>query len=211
MPRFGIEDCSGTTAQRLVNAEEQPAGGTCAIGTGLIIAVSAYGFQILAARQLTDGEYAALGQGGRCSSSHPVLSATRTRGQPGARPPASTRDRWRSARETRRLLGAILAGAVGLLSLIFARLIDELFHGETLLLLELLMALASYYLAHTARHAFRQRPFRSVRDDARARRIIRLAFCVFLFAAGVGTPHAVTWRSHRRSAPSGSPYAVNGG
>ena len=75
-PFPGSRTASGTTSAAAgQRREEQPLPeGTYAIGTGLIIAgLSAYGFQILAARQLTDGEYAALNGCGRsCSSSHPA-------------------------------------------------------------------------------------------------------------------------------------------
>jgi hypothetical protein len=182
-------------AQRLVNAAKRSPlpEGTYAIGAGLVIVgLSAYGFQILAARQLSDSEYAALN--GLWAMVFVVA--------PGFFQPLE-QEVSRALAHRRALgigggplvkraavLGGILAGAVALLSLIFApRLIDELFHGETLLLAALLLALASYYLAHTTRGTLsgngRFGPYGMMHASEGC---LRLGFCVVLFAAGVGTP-----------------------
>jgi O-antigen/teichoic acid export membrane protein len=167
--------------------------GTYAIGAGLVIVgLSAYGFQILAARQLSDTGYAALNG----------LWAIVFVVAPGFFQPLE-QEVSRALAHRRALgigggplvkraavLGGILAGTVGLFSLIFApRLIDELFHGETLLLAALLIALLSYYLAYTTRGTLsgngRFGPYGMMHASEG---ILRLAFCVVLFAAGVGTP-----------------------
>ena len=182
-------------AQRLVNAAKNSPlpEGTYAIGAGLIITgISAYGFQILAARQLSDTGYAALNG----------LWAIVFVVAPGFFQPLE-QEVSRALAHRRALgigggplvkraavLGAILAGAVGLASLIGApKLIDELFHGDSMLLVALLIALVSYYMAHTTRGTLsgngRFGPYGQMHGSEG---IIRLVFCVGLFAAGVGTP-----------------------
>ena len=167
--------------------------GTYAVGAGLLIAgISAYGFQILSARQLSDTEYAAL------NSLWAIVFVV----APGFFQPLE-QEVSRALAHRRALgigggplvrraaiLGGLLAGGVGLAALIFSpRLIDELFHGETLLLVALLIALASYYFAHTTRGTLsgngRFRPYGLMHGSEG---ILRLAFCIALFAAGVGTP-----------------------
>jgi O-antigen/teichoic acid export membrane protein len=167
--------------------------GTYAIGAGLIIAgLSAYGFQILSARQLTDSEYAALN--GLWAMVFVVA--------PGFFQPLE-QEVSRALAHRRALgigggplvkraavLGGILASAVAIVSLIFApKLIDELFHGETPLLIAMLIALFTYYLAHTTRGTLsgngRFGPYGKMHGSEG---IIRLVICVGLFAAGVGTP-----------------------
>jgi O-antigen/teichoic acid export membrane protein len=182
-------------AQRLISAAKNSPlpEGTYAVGSGLIIVgISAYGFQILSARQLSDTEYAALNSlwalvfvvapGFFQPLEQEVSRALAHRRAMGIGGGPLVR---RAA-----VLGAILAGSVGLVALIFGqRLIDELFHGEGLLLLALLIGLASYYLAHITRGTLsgngRFKPYGMMHGSEG---IIRLAFCVALFAAGVGTP-----------------------
>jgi O-antigen/teichoic acid export membrane protein len=182
-------------AQRLISAAKNSPlpEGTYSVGAGLIIVgVSAYGFQILSARQLSDTEYAALNS----------LWALVFVVAPGFFQPLE-QEVSRALAHRRAMgigggplvkraaiLGAILAGSVGLVALVFGhRLIDNLFHGESLLLLALLIGLASYYLAHTTRGTLsgngRFKPYGMMHGSEG---IIRLVFCVFLFAAGVGTP-----------------------
>jgi O-antigen/teichoic acid export membrane protein len=182
-------------AQRLVNAAKNSPlpEGTYAIGAGLVIVgVSAYGFQILAARQLSDTQYAALN--GLWAMVFVVA--------PGFFQPLE-QEVSRALAHRRALgigggplvkraaaLGGILAGAVALLSLIFApRLISELFHDEALLLPAMLIAFFSYYLAHTTRGTLsgngRFGPYGQMHASEG---IIRLALCVILFAAGIGSP-----------------------
>ena len=182
-------------AQRLISAAKNSPlpEGTYSVGAGLIIAgISAYGFQILSARQLSDTEYAALNSlwaivfvvapGFFQPLEQEVSRALAHRRAMGIGGGPLVR---RAA-----ILGAILAGSVGLVSLVFGqRLIDNLFHGEGLLLLALLIGLASYYLAHTTRGTLsgngRFKPYGMMHGSEG---IIRLVFCVALFAAGVGTP-----------------------
>jgi O-antigen/teichoic acid export membrane protein len=167
--------------------------GTYAVGAGLIIAgISAYGFQILSARQLSDTEYAAL------NSLWAIVFVV----APGFFQPLEQEVSRALAHRralgigggplVRRaaLLGALLAGGVALTAIIFSpRLIDDLFHGETLLLFALLIALASYYFAHTTRGTLSGNGrFRSYGMMHGSEGVIRLAFCAALFAAGVGTP-----------------------
>jgi O-antigen/teichoic acid export membrane protein len=167
--------------------------GTYAIGAGLLIAgISAYGFQILSARQLTDGEYAALNglwaivfvvaPGFFQPLEQEVSRALAHRRALGIGGAPLVR---RAA-----ILGGILAGAVAAVSLIGAqKLIEELFHGETLLLVALLIALVSYYLAFTTRGTLsgngRFGPYGQMHASEG---LLRLVFCIVLFAAGVGTP-----------------------
>jgi O-antigen/teichoic acid export membrane protein len=167
--------------------------GTYAVGAGLlIVGLSAYGFQILSARQLSDTEYAALNSlwalvfvvapGFFQPLEQEVSRALAHRRAMGIGGGPLVR---RAA-----ILGGILAASVGVVSLIFApRLIDELFHGETLLLVALLLGLASYYLAHTTRGTLSGNGrFKAYGMMHGSEGVLRLAFCIVLFAAGVGTP-----------------------
>jgi len=182
-------------AQRLLSAAKNSPlpEGTYAIGAGLLIAgVSAYGFQILAARQLSESEYAALNglwaivfvvaPGFFQPLEQEVSRALAHRRALGIGGAPLVR---RAA-----LLGGILAGSVALASIIGApKLVDELFHGESLLLVALLIALVSYYMAHTTRGTLsgngRFGPYGRMHASEG---IVRLLFCLGLFAVGVGTP-----------------------
>lgn len=182
-------------AQRLIAAAKNSPlpEGTWAIGAGLVIAgVTAYGFQILAARQLTDEGYAALNG----------LWAIVFIVAPGFFQPLE-QEVSRALAHRRALgigggplvkraalLGGLLAGAVALISLAGApRLVDELFHGETLLLAGLLVALASYYTAHITRGTLSGNGrFGRYGMMHGSEGIVRISLCALLFVAGVGTP-----------------------
>lgn len=129
--------------------------GTWAIGAGLIVVgLSAYGFQILAAKELTDADYNALNvlwalvfvfspglfqpleqEVGR------AVSARRARGQGGG--PLVKRAAF---------LGAMLSLAVIAAAAIFhTRIIDHMFDGRTALIFALFLAIICYYAAYITR------------------------------------------------------------
>ena len=150
--------------QRLIEAAKKTPlpEGTYAIGAGLIVVgISAYGFQILAARSLTDTGYAALNS----------LWALVFVVAPGFFQPIEQEVSRALAHRRAQgigggplikraaLLGGILAGSVALVAVIASpRLIENLFHDETGLLLALhhrdRLVLPR---AHDARHPFRAR------------------------------------------------------
>lgn len=181
-------------AQRIVDAARTNVPeGTWAIGAGLVIAgLSAYGFQILAARQLTGSEYAALNglwaavfvfaPGFFQPLEQEVARALAHRMAQGIGGGPLVR---RAA-----VLGGFLAAAVAIASLIaWKPLVDHLFHGQELLFLGLILALASYYGAHITRGTLsgnkRFGPYGLMHGSEG---IVRLLMCGALFVAGVGTP-----------------------
>jgi O-antigen/teichoic acid export membrane protein len=88
------------------------------------------------------------------------------------------------------VLGGILAVAVGLASIIAAKpLVDELFHGNATLLIGLLCALASYYVAHIVRGTLsgngRFGPYGIMHGSEG---IVRAIACAALVVVGVTTP-----------------------
>jgi O-antigen/teichoic acid export membrane protein len=84
----------------------------------------------------------------------------------------------------------MLAAAVAVAVLIFNdRLRENLFHDESGLLFALLIAIASYYLAHITRGTLSgNERFGAYGTMHGSEGIVRLVFCVALFAVGVGTP-----------------------
>jgi len=182
-------------AQRLIDAAKRTPlpEGTYAIGAGLLVAgISAYGFQILAARQLSETEYAALNG----------LWAIVFIVAPGFFQPleqeVSRALAHRNARgigggplvKRAALLGGILAATVGVIALALSpKLVDELFHDETLLLVALLVAIAAYYSAHITRGTLsgngRFGPYGLMHG---AEGTLRFAACLVLFTAGIGSP-----------------------
>jgi O-antigen/teichoic acid export membrane protein len=180
----------------LIEAARKPVPeGTYAIGAGLLIAgLSAYAFQILSFRQLTEAQYNALNglwvmvfvvaPGFFQPLEQEVaraLAHRRAQGIGGA--PLVKRAA---------LLGGILAGAVALASIIGAKpLINELFHGYGMLLVGLLIAIASYYLAHMTRGTLsgngRFGPYGVMHGSEG---IVRVAACAALVVLGVRTPGA---------------------
>lgn len=180
--------------QRIVDAARTNVPeGTWAVGAGLIVAgLSAYGFQILAARQLTSSEYAALNglwalvfvvtPGFFQPLEQEVARALAHRQAQGIGGGPLVR---RAA-----LLGGMLALAVAIASLAASvPLVDNLFHGQELLLLALVIALASYYSAHITRGTLsgnkRFGPYGVMHGSEG---VVRMAMCAALFAAGIGTP-----------------------
>jgi O-antigen/teichoic acid export membrane protein len=181
-------------AQRFIEAARKPVPeGTYAIGAGLLIAgLSAYAFQILSYRQLSKAEYNALNglwvmvfvvaPGFFQPLEQEVaraLAHRRAQGIGGA--PLVKRAA---------VLGGILAGAVALASIIGAKpLIDELFHGNGPLLIGLLFAIASYYLAHMTRGTLsgngRFGPYGVMHGSEG---IVRVLMCAALVVVGVSTP-----------------------
>jgi O-antigen/teichoic acid export membrane protein len=88
------------------------------------------------------------------------------------------------------ILGGILAAAVALVSIIFAEpLVDELFHGNKMLLVGLLCAIASYYAAHIVRGTLsgngRFGPYGVMHGSEG---IVRVVACAALVVVGVTTP-----------------------
>jgi O-antigen/teichoic acid export membrane protein len=181
-------------AQRFIEAARKPVPeGTYAIGAGLLIAgLSAYAFQILSYRQLSKAEYNALNglwvmvfvvaPGFFQPLEQEVaraLAHRRAQGIGGA--PLVKRAA---------VLGGILAGAVALASIIGAKpLIDELFHGNGPLLIGLLFAIVSYYLAHMTRGTLsgngRFGPYGVMHGSEG---IVRVLMCAALVVVGVSTP-----------------------
>jgi hypothetical protein len=182
-------------AQRLIDAAKKAPlpEGTYAIGAGLVVAgLTAYGFQILAARQLTETEYAAL------NSLWAIVFVV----APGFFQPLEQEVSRALAHRRARgigggplvrraaLLGGVLAGLVIAVALAASpRLVDELFHDETLLLVALVVAIASYFVAHITRGTLsgngRFGPYGLMHGGEG---ILRIAFCVVLFVADVGNP-----------------------
>ncbi len=129
--------------------------GTWAIGTGLvIIGVTTYAFQVLAARRLSDSDYAALNAlwaivfvvtpGLFLPLEQEVARALARRRACGAGGAPIVR---RAA-----VLGGALAGAVIVGAAIFAKpIVNELFNGNAGLLVALIVAVAFYYVAHLVR------------------------------------------------------------
>jgi O-antigen/teichoic acid export membrane protein len=183
-------------AQRFIEAARRPVPeGTYAIGAGLLVAgLSAYVFQILSFRQLTEEQFAALNglwvmvfvvaPGFFQPLEQEVaraLAHRRAQGIGGA--PLVKRAA---------LLGGALATAVALASLVAAKpLVDEFFHGSTLLLVCLLCALASYYLAHMVRGTLsgngRFGPYGIMHGSEG---VVRVLACVALVIIGASTPGA---------------------
>jgi len=149
--RRGFGTARLTAAARRIPLPE----GTWAIGAGLlIIGVTTYAFQVLAARRLSNSDYAALN----------VLWAIVFVVTPGLFLPLEQEVARALARRracgaggapiVRRaaVLGAALAGVVLLGAAVFAEpIVNELFNGNTGLLVALFVAVAFYYVAHLAR------------------------------------------------------------
>lgn len=181
-------------AQRFIEAARKPVPeGTYAIGAGLLIAgISAYAFQSLSYRQLSKEEYNALNglwvmvfvvaPGFFQPLEQEVaraLAHRRAQGIGGA--PLVKRAA---------VLGGILAAVVALACIVGAKpLTDELFHGNGLLLVGLLVAIGSYYLAHMTRGTLsgngRFGPYGVMHGSEG---IVRIILAVILVVAGASTP-----------------------
>jgi O-antigen/teichoic acid export membrane protein len=166
--------------------------GTWAVGAGLIVVgLSAYGFQILAAKRLSDADYNALNvlwalvfvfspglfqpleqEVGR------AVSARRARGQGGG--PLVKRAAF---------LGAMLALAVIAVAAIFhARIIDQMFDGRTVLIFALFVATICYYTAFITRGTLSGNGrFGAYGLMHGSEGTVRIIACGVLFAAGVST------------------------
>jgi O-antigen/teichoic acid export membrane protein len=180
-------------AHRLIEAAKKPVPeGTYAVGAGLMVAgITAYGFQILARRQLTDGEYAALnGLWALVFVVAPGLFQPLE--QEVARAVAHRRSIGVGGGPLVRraaLLGAVLTALVATLALLVSRpIVDELFHGDWLLLTALLIGLVTYYAAHMTRGTLsgngRFGPYGLMHGSEGT---VRLLACAALFVAGTGT------------------------
>jgi O-antigen/teichoic acid export membrane protein len=182
-------------AQRLVGAARRlpVPEGTYAIGAGLLVAgLTAYGFQIVAAKELSDDAYAALN--GLWAIVFVVAPGLfQPLEQEVARALAHRRARGIGGGPLVRraaVLGAILALTVGAICLVFSQpLIDELFHDYTGLLIALFVALGTYYLAHITRGTLsgngRFGPYGLMHGTEGT---VRILLCVGLAIAGVTAP-----------------------
>ncbi|HUI47123.1 MAG TPA: hypothetical protein VL119_00400 [Acidimicrobiia bacterium] len=166
--------------------------GTWAIGAGLIIVgLSAYGFQILAAKRLSNDDYNSLNvlwalvfvfspglfqpleqEVGR------AVSARRARGQGGA--PLVKRAAF---------LGAVLSLIVIVAAIVFhTRIIDQMFNGRGVLLLALFVAIICYYAAYITRGTLSGNGrFGAYGLMHGSEGTVRIAACGVLFVAGVST------------------------
>ena len=158
----------------------------------MVAGLTAYGFQILAARQLTSKEYGALNglwaivfvvaPGFFQPLEQEVARALAHRKAQGIGGGPLVK---RAA-----LLGGFLAVAVAIASIAGSvPLVHELFHGDWLLFVALLVALVSYYAAHMTRGTLsgnkRFGPYGLMHGTEG---IVRMVLCGALFVAGAGTP-----------------------
>jgi O-antigen/teichoic acid export membrane protein len=178
----------------LIEAARNPVPeGTYAVGAGLLVAgLSAYAFQILSFRQLTEAQYQALNglwvmvfvvaPGFFQPLEQEVARAIAHRRAQGIGGAPLVK---RAA-----LLGGALAATVAIASVIAARpLIDELFHGSTLLLVSLIVAVGSYYVAHMVRGTLsgngRFGPYGIMHGSEG---VVRVIACASLVIIGVSSP-----------------------
>jgi O-antigen/teichoic acid export membrane protein len=181
-------------AQRLVGAAKKlpVPEGTYAIGVGLaILGITAYGFQILAAKKLSDADYSALN----------VLWAIVFVASPGLFQPLEQEvGRALSHRRARgegggplvkraATLGGILAAVVVVGCLIaYKPIVDELFNGLGGLMIGLVLSIVCYYIAYISRGTLsgngRFGPYGVMLGTEGGTRI---AFCIVLFAFSVTT------------------------
>jgi len=179
-------------AERLVGAVRRlpVPEGTYAIGAGLVVVgLTAYVFQIVAAKRLSDSDYAALN----------VLWAIIFVVAPGLFLPLE--QEVARALASRRALGigggplvrraAGLGGALALTVIVACGaasglIVDELFNGHSGLLVGLFVAVISYYVAHIVRGTLsgngRFGPYGLMQG---AEGVVRLVFCLALAAAAV--------------------------
>jgi O-antigen/teichoic acid export membrane protein len=183
-----------TRAQRFLDAARKPVPeGTYAVGAGLLVAgITAYGFQILSFRALTEANYAALNglwvivfvvaPGLYLPLEQEVSRAIAHRRARGVGVGPLVR---RAA-----VLGGILASCAALASLVFAvPITDVLFHGWYLLLAGLIIALGSYYAAHLTRGTLSGNGrFGAYGIMHGSEGVVRLVACAALFLVGVSNP-----------------------
>lgn len=178
----------GDAAKRLSVPE-----GTYAVGVGLLIlGLAAYGFQILAAKQLSDSGYAALN----------VLWAIVFVVSPGLFQPLEQEVgravAFRRARNigggplVRRaaVLGAILAVLIMVAALIAHQpIIDDLFNGNNALFGGLFLALVFYYVAYTTRGTLSGNGrFGAYGRMYGSEGLVRIVLCAGLVVAGSHSP-----------------------
>jgi O-antigen/teichoic acid export membrane protein len=178
-------------AQRLIGAAKKlpVPEGTYAIGAGLLIAgVTAYGFQILAAKRLSDPNYAALN----------VLWAIVFIFSPGLFQPLEQEiARALAARRARgvgggplvrraALLGGFLCAGVCLVATgAYVPIVDHMFNGQASLFFALLVALICYYIAFTTRGTLSGNTrFRAYGLMQGSEGTVRIIFCLALFIVG---------------------------
>jgi O-antigen/teichoic acid export membrane protein len=182
-------------AQRLVGvAKKLPVPeGTYAVGAGLLIAgFTAYGFQIIAAKQLSDPDYAALN----------VLWALVFVAAPGLYQPLEQEVARALAHRRAQGIGggplvkraAFLGGMLALTvavgaAIAWAPIVDHLFNGNAGLMAGLFAALACYYVAHITRGTLsgngRFGPYGLMHGTEG---IIRIALCFGLVIVGASQP-----------------------
>jgi O-antigen/teichoic acid export membrane protein len=178
-------------AQRLAGAAKKlpVPEGTWAIGAGLIVVgLSAYGFQILAAKRLTDSDFTSLN----------VLWAMVFVFSPGLFQPLEQEvGRAVSARRVRgegggplvkraALLGGLLALAViAIAAVAHQRIVDQLFDGRAILLVGLFLAIACYCIAFITRGTLSGNGrFGAYGLMHGSEGTVRIVACIVLFAVG---------------------------
>jgi len=164
--------------------------GTWAIGAGLlIVGLSAYGFQIIAAKRLSDSDFTSLN----------VLWAMVFVFSPGLFQPLEQEvGRAIAARRVRgegggplvkrvALLGAMLALAVAAACAIgYGPIVDHLFNGHATLLVGLFAAIVCYYLAYITRGTLAGNGrFRAYGLMHGSEGTVRILACLALFVVGV--------------------------
>ncbi len=169
--------------------------GTWPVGAGLLIAgLTAYIFQIVAARSLSEADYAALGAlwvilfvvtpGLFLPIEQEVGRALADRAARGVGGGPLVR---RAAK-----LGGILCAAVVIaVVLASSTLVDNVFEGATLLVFALLVAVVAYYIEHTVRGTLSGNGrFRAYGLLLGSEGLARTAACVALAVIGVSSPGA---------------------
>ena len=182
-------------AQRLIDAAKNSPlpEGTYAVGAGLLVAgLTAYGFQILTFRELTESQYAALNglwilifivtpglfQPIEQEVSR-ALASRRSQGLGGA--PLVKRASF---------LGAIFAAVAIVITLIVSpKLISNLFHDDSALLIGLLISIVAYYVMFLTRGTLSGNGrFGSYGLLNGAEGAVRMLFVVALVILGASTP-----------------------
>lgn len=197
MPILGPSDCElslATRQNKLIDAARSGVPeGTWAVGAGLLVAgLTAYVFQIVAARSLSEANYAAL-------NGLWVIVFVVTPGlflpieQEVGRALADRAARGLGGgplvKRAAKLGGALLAVVVVIACIAAPTLIDKLFHGWTFLFVALLVALVAYYTEHLTRGTLsgngRFGPYGLLLGSEG---VVRTIACIALAVVGVATP-----------------------